>query len=381
MFVENAFDLIKEDVKNYQNLEQKSKEDPELLKTMLNIEPESIQYISDETFMKLQRDELFNVIKTALDKDYSLVWFISDKIIGRIIFRIAECYPDAIKYINVNNTTCAHSEMVFYKILSSGDGMALRYLPKECIGKKSYIKAALHLNGYPFQFASLKIKNDKEFVLNHVVNRYGYVLNYVSDELRNDKDVVKAAVSSMTCNRWVFSYASDALRSDKEFIKEIISISPGSIRYICNDLKNDESFLRELIEINKYVKNYMDLSWIKIRKEIESIRTNDLVISPNYSESKLVIKAKPKQLVIIPKLPSVTELVIKDINHGITIDLINRLPNLKKIYTNSESKSFREDIEVVNIDKHVERIKQEYEEKIKNLEEMMEKEINNLNNH
>ena len=381
-------------VKDYQNMSTKDKNDFDTVKDLILLNGENIQYISDETLLSFNRESMIDIILTSMKFDQSNIWFVSDKVIGRIIHQIVEKYPDSIKWINVNNATTNGSEMVFYTLLKNGDGMALKYFHESLRDRHMIVKIAMHQSGYPFQFASDRLKNDKKFVLEQVVNRYGYMLNYVSDELKTDKEVVMAAVTSMRCNRWVFSYCSDVLKADKEFVKQIIAVSPGSVRYISDELRNNESYMKELIEINKQIKNYIDLSYIQIRKEIKEIRQNkkveneqsekvnervdDLIISTEFDETTLIIKPCKDQLVIIPKLHSVVDLFIKEINHDITIELINRLPNLRAVYTNTESTTFRDGLFVQNFDEYVEDIKKTYEFKIQSLELKMEKEISEL---
>ena len=70
------------------------------------------------------------------------------------------------------------------------------------------------LSSHALQYASDELKNDKEVVM-AAVNHYGYNLKYASDELKGDKEVVIAAVTNHKCN---LQFASDEMKADKDVL-------------------------------------------------------------------------------------------------------------------------------------------------------------------
>ena len=66
-------------------------------------------------------------------------------------------------------------------------------------------------NGMVLRYASDTLKNDRDVVL-AAVQHYGMVLHYASANLRNDQDIVLAAVQQ---HGDALQYASDGLRNDQ----------------------------------------------------------------------------------------------------------------------------------------------------------------------
>ena len=65
----------------------------------------------------------------------------------------------------------------------------------------------------------------------------GQVLYYASQKLRDDKDVVLAAVTNKAI---ILKYASQRLRADKDIALAAVKQNKKSFSYIADELKNDE---------------------------------------------------------------------------------------------------------------------------------------------
>ena len=74
-----------------------------------------------------------------------------------------------------------------------GNGMALKYAPKELQGCRDLVLVAVRTNGAALQYASKELRGDRELVL-IAVTLCGMALQYASHELRGDKHIVLAAV-------------------------------------------------------------------------------------------------------------------------------------------------------------------------------------------
>ena len=80
--------------------------------------------------------------------------------------------------------------------------------------RRDNILADAEKNSMALQFASDKLKGDKDYVLAAVI-RNGLALQYASEELKDDRDIVLAAVKENGC---ALQFASDELKGDKDII-------------------------------------------------------------------------------------------------------------------------------------------------------------------
>ena len=81
------------------------------------------------------------------------------------------------------------------------------------------------------------MKNNRELCL-AAVKQYGYTLEHVSKKLKNDREVVLAAIVSWG-NEGALSYASNNLKNDKEFILEAIKQNGFVLDYVSKELRDD----------------------------------------------------------------------------------------------------------------------------------------------
>lgn len=84
--------------------------------------------------------------------------------------------------------------------------------------------------GRALQFASEKLRNDKDVVL-EAVKQDGRALRFASENLRNDKDVVLEAIKQ---DEWALQFASEELRNDKD-----VQIAAGIIEPSIDDVIAD----------------------------------------------------------------------------------------------------------------------------------------------
>jgi hypothetical protein len=115
-------------------------------------------------------------------------------------------------------------------------------------------------NDLILKFASKKLRNDKEIVL-EAVKKNGLMLKFASNELRNDKEIILAAIKN---HAYAFEYASEELRDNKEFLLYIIKNNILHYAFeelrinkeiILNKIKNNNNNLNNIIEI-KELDNY-----------------------------------------------------------------------------------------------------------------------------
>ena len=106
--------------------------------------------------------------------------------------------------------------------------------------------------------ASEEQRNDRVFVMKAVdraivikaVQKDGCALQCASEDLRNDREVVFAAVQQNGLYTMALWGASNDFIKDREFMKNAIQHNARSIAYAHRDLRNDELFWLNCIEIN-----------------------------------------------------------------------------------------------------------------------------------
>ena len=118
--------------------------------------------------------------------------------------------------------------------------------------------AVIRLDVEDFPFISDELRNDKDVML-AAVSSDGGLLEFAADELRNDKEVVSAALAapwkpfeSPYCkNDSALKYASEQLRSDREFVLPEINSNFYALKYVSDDLRNDKELLLQVAQGNE----------------------------------------------------------------------------------------------------------------------------------
>tara|TARA_B110000503_G_scaffold128250_1_gene198939 strand:- start:108 stop:1016 length:909 start_codon:yes stop_codon:yes gene_type:complete len=94
------------------------------------------------------------------------------------------------------------------------DGSMLKYASKSLKNDKDVVLAAVRKTGSALAYASKRLENDKEVVLAAVTND-GRALFHASGDMQKDKEVVLAAVTN---NAGALNFASDDMQDDKEVV-------------------------------------------------------------------------------------------------------------------------------------------------------------------
>lgn len=76
------------------------------------------------------------------------------------------------------------------------NGMVLRYASDTLKNDRDVVLAAVQHNGMVLHYASANLRNDQDIVL-AAVQQHGDALQYASDGLRNDQGVVLVACNNM----------------------------------------------------------------------------------------------------------------------------------------------------------------------------------------
>ena len=113
--------------------------------------------------------------------------------------------------------------------------------------------------------------SNKSDVIRKVRER-GSSLQYADYGLRDDFDVVEAAISE---NPYALEFASRQLRNDKKIA--LIAIESGSNQFISDELKNDKEFAEDVWESTSHFPQ-------------ETWRTPQNILPPLYGDSKVWLK-------------------------------------------------------------------------------------------
>jgi hypothetical protein len=117
---------------------------------------------------------------------------------------------------------------------------------------KDVVLAAVKNCFYAFQYASNRLKDDKNIVLT-VVKQYGGNLKDVSTRLKNDKEVVGAAVQQ---NGQALQFASTILKNDKYIVSDAVKQDGLALQFASSTLKNDKDVVSAAVKQNGFAIEY-----------------------------------------------------------------------------------------------------------------------------
>lgn len=272
--LKNDYDVVLEAIKNnglsINYASKKLKNHEQLAIIAINNNPESYYFLSES----LKNNE--NIIKTLIVKEPSKI----------LEFDYLPNYNKLIKKVIKEN------------------GMALKYLSNKNRDNERLVLLACKNNINSLEYASERLKNDREFIINtaiklktdkvvyfassslthnkqfniDIIKKIGFNLYFVFDEFKDDIDVVEAAVKNDIRNFEhaserlkeneiiildltkkygpVLRYASNKLLNNPNFMLKAISLYNGSIKYIGKELRTNDSFIDEVINIDKWNKEY-----------------------------------------------------------------------------------------------------------------------------
>ena len=127
-------------------------------------------------------------------------------------------------------------------MLANGHELALSFASEELRDEEQVVLAAVKHCGLALEFASERLQGNREIVFNAVHNE-PYSLVYASDEIRNDMKFLAKIVKD---HPFAIKGAGDDIQDNKDAIVELAAINPEIIKH----LKNKE-IKKELINKRK----------------------------------------------------------------------------------------------------------------------------------
>ena len=144
---------------------------------------------------------------------------------------------------------------------------------KKIINKEEALKA-VEQDGMKLEECSDELRNDKDVVEAAVANREKAMM-FVSEELKCDKEVIERALVRHTALRSeegiAFSFLPDNIKDNEEIILMSIRRFGGAFQYISDRLKNDEDFLIKASVTNEEILAYVDSKYLKDKTFIKKI--------------------------------------------------------------------------------------------------------------
>ncbi|MBX9597697.1 MAG: DUF4116 domain-containing protein [Burkholderiales bacterium] len=140
-------------------------------------------------------------------------------------------------------------------------------------------KEALDLvkkNGQALQTLNNELRNDREIVL-AAINQYCYALRFASNQLKSDKDVVLSAINHNTLS---LQYASEKLLNDKQFISSVIKKDGMALQYASENLQDDKGLVLLALKNNGMFLQHVNKM---LREDVE-------VISAALEQNNLAMK-------------------------------------------------------------------------------------------
>lgn len=123
-------------------------------------------------------------------------------------------------------------------------GSLLQFASDRLKNDRDIVLAAIKKEGLALEYAAQVFKNDNEIVLT-AVRQDGYALMLASAALKGNKEIVLAAVLQNGC---ALQYASDALKNEKEIVLSAVQQDGYALCFASDLLKNDKDIVRAALQ-------------------------------------------------------------------------------------------------------------------------------------
>jgi hypothetical protein len=158
-----------------------------------------------------------------------------------LVLKLVTC--DCLKLESLDESFRDDPEIV--SAAYGGLGYSLQYASERLRNDRDFVRKKLGLGGYTFfHYAGEKLKNDKAFVL-ELINSHRLlqgVYQYASAELRDDEEVARAA---LTYSGHLLPWAGNKVRNNKALVLLAIENTNGdAFDYASKNLKSDPEVIK-----------------------------------------------------------------------------------------------------------------------------------------
>ena len=203
----------------------------------------------------------------------------------------AELSPEQLKWIKEKNyynfkeapkEWLESNEFMLQTLTDNTDGRFLHYASEKLKDDREIVLAAVTKSGSALEFASDKLKDDKEIVL-AAVTKNGFYLQYASNRLKDDKEIVLVAVAE---DGQALRYAPDKLKDDKEIVLAAVTNHGYALEYAPDKLKDDKEIVLTAVTNRGYSLQYASTK-LKDDKEIVLVAVTNNGDALEYASEKL----------------------------------------------------------------------------------------------
>ena len=139
-----------------------------------------------------------------------------------------------------------------------------------------------------------------------IKNSNGYAFEYASSKLKDDSEVVLLALElSKSCGKALIRFASKRIRSNRDVIKKAYEINPKYFKYAGPDLQDNILFIFELSQINLSILEYKFPNNDALLKALKKEPSIYIHLPEEYREEEIFIvtalKGDPSLINSIPE--------------------------------------------------------------------------------
>jgi len=183
-----------------------------------------------------------------------------------------------------------------YPFIYGYDG-ALKFATTWLKDDKDVVLAAVNTFPEALKYASPRLKNDPE-VVRAAVNKNGRTLEFASPEFRNDYHMVLAAVNQNGC---AIQYANARLQSNFEIARAAVTQHPHAFIYLVADLQEDRQVVLAAVTKNGSVLQFVHYSFQNDEEVVLAALSNGSGYALKYAS---------------PRLQDIEEIVLAAATHG-----------------------------------------------------------------
>lgn len=198
---------------------------------------------------------------------------ISDKKI--LLEHVNDVYFDSRSFIGATDEIKADNEFILQCLQESPSKLGfLRYIDQKLLDDKDFIMKAMELNKDAFDYASERLKEDQDIVILAINKYYKNASDYLKKEWLDDKDFMMKFIQR---SHWqaVFKYDVSKWINDKDFMLEAIRnhgeenyMVGGALLYEVGDnLRDDEDIVLAAIQYGTYFTENLKYASDKLKRD------------------------------------------------------------------------------------------------------------------
>ncbi len=297
---EAALQKVSQSPWNLQVLPEKFHDDFDIVMKAVTQNAHTLEYASK----RLKNNK--TILLAAVKENSTTLQYASEALKNdeQLVLIVVKAYGGNLKYVS---KSMRDNKKVVMAALggerNSFDNEALKYVSKRLQDDKEVVLQAVKYSGVELQYASSILKDDEEVVTEATKGEDVYYLNtryfkYASKRVRGNKKIVLQLMSSKDTGikSKMLEFFSDKLRDDKEVVRAALDYYGHSeFMYASSLLKNDRAYVKKLLEAGYDIYPYLPKHFGDDR-ELMKIAISHYAVALQYASKALL---DDKELVII----------------------------------------------------------------------------------